>query len=188
MIIAGPILMGAPKDRPLADQGSGSGRRPEEVGQQMTGFRGGERDERGADHGRLRGSSREVAVDRDVDEEGVGEQHEGEMTIPAEVAAHFIVVKAEGFGRFQVLFDAPARADGQPPWWAQGSRVAPRPGSRPTRVGRPGSGAPRANGDRRRPQHARWADEPSQRGARLWYPGFGRDAANPARGRLAGRC
>ena len=93
-------------------------------------------------------------------EEGVGEQHEGEMTIPAEVAAHFIVVKAEGFGRFQVLFDAPARADGQPPWWAQGSRVAPRPGSRPTRVGRPGSGAPRANGDRRRPQHARWADEP----------------------------
>ncbi len=33
MIIAGPILMGAPKDRPLADQGSGSGRRPEEVGQ-----------------------------------------------------------------------------------------------------------------------------------------------------------
>src|SRR5712692_9216626 len=31
MIIAGPILMGAPKDRPLADQGSGSGRRPEEV-------------------------------------------------------------------------------------------------------------------------------------------------------------
>src|SRR5713226_9723930 len=48
MIIAGPILMGAPKDRPLADQGSGSGRRPEEVGQQMTGFRGGERDERRA--------------------------------------------------------------------------------------------------------------------------------------------
>ena len=69
----------------------------------MTGFRGGERDERGAGHGLLLGSSREVAVDRDVDEEGVGEQHEGEMTIPAQVAAHFIVVKAEGFGRFQVL-------------------------------------------------------------------------------------
>src|SRR2546423_1076170 len=72
MIIAGPILMGAPKDRQLADQGSGSGRRPEEVGQQMTGFRGGERDERGAGHGLLLGSSREGAVDRDVDEEGVG--------------------------------------------------------------------------------------------------------------------
>src|SRR3982074_2173889 len=34
------------------------------------------------------------------------------MAVPAEVAAHFIVVKTEGFGRFQVLFDAPARADG----------------------------------------------------------------------------
>ncbi len=69
----------------------------------MTGFRGGERDERGAGHRLLLGSRREVAVDRAVEEEGVGEQHEGEMTIPAEVAAHFIVVKAEGFGRFQVL-------------------------------------------------------------------------------------
>ena len=87
MVIASPILMGTPKERPLTDQGSGSGRRPEEVGQQMTGFRGGERDERRAGHGLLLGSSREVAVNRDVDEEGVGEQHEGEMTIPAEVAA-----------------------------------------------------------------------------------------------------
>jgi hypothetical protein len=53
----------------------------------MTGFRGGERAERGAGHGLLLGNSREVAVDRDVDEEGVGEQHEGEMAVPAEVAA-----------------------------------------------------------------------------------------------------
>ena len=104
MIIPGPILMGAPKNRPLADERGRSGSRKDQVGQQMTGFRGGERDERGAGHGLLLvGSSREVAVNRDVDEEGVGEQHEGEMTIPAQVATHFIVVKAEGFGRFQVL-------------------------------------------------------------------------------------
>jgi len=93
MIIAGPILMGAPKERPLADQGSGSGRRPEEVGQQMTGFRGGERDERGAGHGLLLGSSREVAVDRDGDEEGVGEQHEGEMYVIQNTSlSHFVVI------------------------------------------------------------------------------------------------
>jgi hypothetical protein len=67
----------------------------------MTGFRGGERDERRAGHGLLLGSSREVAVNRDVNEEGGGEQHKGEMAVPAEVAAHFIVVKAEGFGRLQ---------------------------------------------------------------------------------------
>ena len=41
----------------------------------------------GAGHGLLLGNSREVAVDRDVDEEGVGEQHEGEMAVPPEVAA-----------------------------------------------------------------------------------------------------
>jgi hypothetical protein len=33
------------------------------------------------------GRLREVALDRDADEEGIGEQDEGEVTIPAQVAA-----------------------------------------------------------------------------------------------------
>jgi hypothetical protein len=104
MIIAGPILMGAPKDRPLADQGSGSGCRPEEVGQQVAGFGGSQRDKRGASRwlGRW-GRLREVALDGDAEQEGSGKQDERDMAVPAQVAAHFIVIKSEGFASLQVL-------------------------------------------------------------------------------------
>src|SRR5437588_9409552 len=42
MVIARPILMGAPPPGPLTDQGSRGGSRPDEAGQQMPHFRGGQ--------------------------------------------------------------------------------------------------------------------------------------------------
>src|SRR5947208_5960816 len=45
MIIAGPILMRSPPPRPLTDQRRAGGGRPDEAGQQMTHFRGGQSNE-----------------------------------------------------------------------------------------------------------------------------------------------
>ena len=113
VIIAGPILVGTPKDRPLTDQRCGGGGGPAEVGQQVTSFGGGQRDECSA--GRRFGRSgriREVSVDRDANEEGIRQQNEGDMAIPTPVAAHFILIEAQVFGDLQVLFDVPAGANG----------------------------------------------------------------------------
>ena len=41
-----------------------------------------------------------------------GQQHEGDVAIPAQVAAHFVVIESEGEALLQVLFDVPAGADG----------------------------------------------------------------------------
>jgi len=104
MIIPGPILMGAPKNRPLADQRRAGGSGPEEVGQQVAGFGGSQRDERGAGRwlGRW-GRLREVALDGDAEQEGSGKQDERDMAVPAHIPAHFIVVESEGFASLQVL-------------------------------------------------------------------------------------
>src|SRR5438874_6500013 len=40
MVVARPILMGSPPPRPLTDQRGRGGSRPDEAGQEMTGFRG----------------------------------------------------------------------------------------------------------------------------------------------------
>src|SRR6266849_154864 len=47
MIIASPILVGAPKPGPVTDQGRRSGSREEQVSQQMPYFGGGQSNERG---------------------------------------------------------------------------------------------------------------------------------------------
>ena len=47
-----------------------------------------------------------------MNEEGVGEQDQRDMTIPAEVTASFIVIQAKSFGGVQVLFDAPSGSNG----------------------------------------------------------------------------
>src|SRR6266566_3070304 len=113
MIITGPILMGAPKNRPLADERSRSGSRKDQVGQQVAGFGGSQRDERGAGRrlGRW-GRFREVALDGDAEQEGSGQQDERDMAVPAHITAHFRVVEPEGFASLQVLFDVPAGPDG----------------------------------------------------------------------------
>ena len=46
------------------------------------------------------------------DEEGSSQQDEGEVAIPAEIAADFILIESQVFGDFQILFDMPASADG----------------------------------------------------------------------------
>src|ERR1700687_145244 len=51
MIVAGPILMGASPPRPLTDQGGRGGGRPDEAGQQVTDFGGGQRNDGWSRHG-----------------------------------------------------------------------------------------------------------------------------------------
>ncbi len=48
----------------------------------------------------------------DTHQEGVGKQNQGDMAIPAPVAAHFIVVEPKLLGGVQVLFDVLAGAAG----------------------------------------------------------------------------
>jgi hypothetical protein len=112
MIIPCPILVGSPKERPLTDQRCTRGSREEQVGQQMTHFGGGQRDKGSAGCRLLLSRSSQLALDRDADKKGIGEQHERNMAIPAEVAAHFILIESQCFARLQVLFDAPACANG----------------------------------------------------------------------------
>jgi hypothetical protein len=87
MVIAGPILMGASPARPVVEQRGGGGRRPDEVGEQMTHFAGGKFDEGRGDRRLLVGSRMRAVLDTEADQEGVGEQDQGDMAIPAEVAA-----------------------------------------------------------------------------------------------------
>ena len=51
-------------------------------------------------------------MDADADQESRGQHDEGQMAIPADVAAHFILVKSKLFAGLQVLFDAPACPNG----------------------------------------------------------------------------
>jgi len=104
MRVASPILVGAPPPGPVTDQGDRGGSRPDEAGQQVLGVGSGQRDERaGGGARRLVGVSRSRGVDTEADEEGVGQQDQGDMAIPAEVTAHFRVIESEVFGGLQVL-------------------------------------------------------------------------------------
>src|SRR2546421_3314478 len=112
MVIAGPILVGAPPARPMTEQGSRGGSRPDEASQEMTRFGGGQGDEWGGGR-RLRWGRRMRAIlDTEADQEDVGEQDQGQMAIPAQVTAHFILIESQVFGGLQVLFDVPAAANG----------------------------------------------------------------------------
>src|SRR5260370_1797923 len=111
MIIARPVLMGSPPPRPVTDRWRGRGSRPDEVSEQVLGFGSGQRDER-LRAGRLVGVSRSMGGDTEAEEEGRGQQDKGDMAIPAEVTAHFIVIESGVFGGLQVLFDVPAAANG----------------------------------------------------------------------------
>src|SRR5260370_5292029 len=115
MIVAGPILVGPPPPGPVTEKLRGSGSRPDEMGQQMTHFRGGQSNERGLPTGHStcgRGQKWTSGLHAEADQEGVGQQDQGEMAIPAHVAAHFIVIQPQVFGGLQVLFNAPAHANG----------------------------------------------------------------------------
>ena len=77
------------------------------MGEQALGFGGGQRDEQGAGRRLLLSRSREVALHSDAEQEGKGEQHESDMTVPAQVAAHLVVIQAKAFAGFEVLFNMP---------------------------------------------------------------------------------
>src|SRR5690348_11730630 len=115
MIVASPILMCAPKERPLADQRDGSGSREEQVGQHMAHFRRGQRNEwrKGSGCGVFRRCVPHFPLlDTNTDQEGIRQEHEGDVAIPAEGAAHFIVIEPQSFGGLQILFDVPTAANG----------------------------------------------------------------------------
>ena len=99
MILASPRVVGSPKDRPLTDEGSGGGRGEEQAGQQMTHFGGGQSNEWRLVGALLRYHVMGVILERDGDQESVSEQDEGEMAIPAQVAAHFLVTLVRGLWR-----------------------------------------------------------------------------------------
>jgi hypothetical protein len=112
MVIPSPILMGAPEAGPLTDQGSGGGRGEEQAGQQMMDFGTGQGNEGGTSSKLVLGRASQVVLNRDAHQEGRGEQHEGDVAIPAEIAADFILIQAQLFTSLQVLFDVPPRANG----------------------------------------------------------------------------
>src|SRR6266851_617099 len=110
MIIAGPILMGPSPPRPLTDEGGRGGGRPDEAGEQMTDFGGGQGNDSLGRHvhwgGRWR-KKRTALVHADTHQKSRGQHDEGEMAIPADVAADFILIKSQVFVGLQVLFNAP---------------------------------------------------------------------------------
>src|SRR6266700_176971 len=115
MIVAGPILMGSSPPRPLTDQGGRGGSRKEQAGQQMTDFAGGQDNDSWSRHGHGGGRwrrTRTVLVHSDADQKSRGQHDEGQMAIPAEVAADFILIQSQVFAGLQVLLNAPAGPNG----------------------------------------------------------------------------
>src|SRR5437762_11837237 len=114
MIIAGPILMGTPPPRPLTDQRGTGGSRPDEAGQQMTDFscsQSNKRLRRQRRWGSRWSRQRRALVHANPDQEGIGQHDEGEMAIPADIAADFILIEPQVFGGLQIFFDRPAGAN-----------------------------------------------------------------------------
>src|SRR5260370_27407701 len=112
MVIARPILMGASEVGPLTDKGGGGWGKEKQASQEMTDFGGSQRDHRRASSKQVLGRAFETFLDADPDQKGVGEQDQGDVTIPAREDAHFILVQTEILTGFQVFFDPPAGANG----------------------------------------------------------------------------
>src|SRR5436853_2135283 len=91
MVVSSPIVVGSPKERPLTDQRSARGSRKEQMGQKVTHFGGSQSNEWGGGLGFglfCRGGQRRRRLHAEAQQEGIGEHDEGDMTIPALVAAH----------------------------------------------------------------------------------------------------
>ena len=69
----------------------------------MPHFSRSERDQRGGSSRRILLCASEVLLDRDADQEGVDEQDQGHVPIPAEEVAHFILVQTEILTGLQIL-------------------------------------------------------------------------------------
>ena len=81
----------------------------------MTYFGGSQSNERG------RGSGRRIfcwcgkrvrSLQADAYQKGIRQQHKGDVAIPTLVAARFILIKSQRFGRLQILFNVPSASDG----------------------------------------------------------------------------
>jgi hypothetical protein len=66
-------------------------------------LRGGKFDEWWARRGGWPSQARLPLLDAEAHQKGRREQHKSHMSVPAEVAAHFIVRETESFARLQIL-------------------------------------------------------------------------------------
>ena len=71
----------------------------------MLHFRGGEGDE-------LLGRQRLIGMHADADQEGIRQQHEGDVAVPAQVAADLVLIESQVFAHLQVLFNVPPGPNG----------------------------------------------------------------------------
>src|SRR5713101_9745208 len=79
----------------------------------MTNFWDGQRDERQGGSWVLWWAMKAALLDIDAKEKGCGEQNQGDMAVPADVAAHLILIEPEIFGVFQIDLNRPACSDSQ---------------------------------------------------------------------------
>jgi hypothetical protein len=109
MEIAGTAAVTAPPPGPGQDQPGTTGSRPDQASQHMTHFRHRQRKQRPgrgssapSSWGQSRGSQGK-RLDTDAGQKGLRQHHQGDMAIPAQIAAHLVVVQAQVFGVFEIF-------------------------------------------------------------------------------------
>jgi hypothetical protein len=114
MDIAGEAAMPASPPGPSKDQLHAAWRGPEELPKQMTHFRNGQGKQGSGIPSRIKsrqslcGKQRRGQGDSlgtDPGQEGMRQPHQGDMAIPADEAAHLVVVQAQIFARFKVFLN-----------------------------------------------------------------------------------
>ena len=119
MEIAGTTAVASAPPRPGKHQFGTTRRRPDELSQHMTHFRNGERKQWSSRRGRIKKKRGECTggevscplLSTDPGQEGMRQHAQGDMAIPADPTADFVVVESQVFGRFKVFFNMPAGAD-----------------------------------------------------------------------------
>src|SRR3989442_9806163 len=115
MIVASPILMGAPPPRPLTDESGRGGSGPDKTGEQVTDFAGGQGNDGWGSHGhasRFGRRQRRVLLEADTDQKSRGQHDQGDVPVPAQVAADLGLIQSEIFVGLQILLNMPARPNG----------------------------------------------------------------------------
>ncbi len=100
------------------------------MGQQMTYFAGGQSNEGARSLLFGLGGEHRRSLHAETHQKSRCQQDEGDMPIPAKVAAHFRLIESQSFGRFQVLFNVPTCPNGlhhggqRGLWWRKDEKVS----------------------------------------------------------------
>ena len=104
------------------------------MSKQMTHFRNGQGKEGSGMRSRIKPrwglygkgrASQGDGLSTDSGQEGMSQHHQRDMAIPADEAAHLVVIQSQIFGRFKIFLDMPACPDGRHhllqrgPWWSK---------------------------------------------------------------------